>query len=89
MFLIKSFFQILISASAVYQSSENTLPLMVTPPVVLIHFQRPTLHKKWSFPLRISSVNVTKSAGFVVRNEAGSGGNDDDDDDDELFLLNG
>ena len=23
----------------------------------------PTLHKKWSFPLRISSVNVTKSAG--------------------------
>ena len=22
------------------------------------------LHKKWSFPLRISSVNVTKSAGF-------------------------
>ena len=22
-----------------------------------------TLHKKWSFPLRISSVNVTKSAG--------------------------
>ena len=33
---------------------------------------------------------MTKSAGFVVRNEAGSGGNDDDDDDDdELFLLNG
>ena len=25
-----------------------------------------TLHKKWSFPLRISSVNVTKSAGNLV-----------------------
>ena len=24
-----------------------------------------TLHKKWSFPLRISSVNVTKSANFL------------------------
>ena len=23
----------------------------------------PTLHKKWSFPLRISSVDVTRSAG--------------------------
>ena len=29
------------------------------PPVYL------SLHKKWSFPLRISSVNVTKSAGFL------------------------
>ena len=26
-----------------------------------------TLHKKWSFPLRISSVNVTKSAGGFVQ----------------------
>ena len=25
----------------------------------------PSLHKKWSFPLRISSVNVTKSAVFL------------------------
>ena len=24
---------------------------------------KPTLHKKWSFPLRVSSVNVTKIAG--------------------------
>ena len=27
-----------------------------------------TLHKKWSFPLRISSVNVTKSAGNLMEN---------------------
>ena len=34
-----------------------------------ITFTIPTLHKKWSFPLRISSVNVTKSAGnFYWRN---------------------
>ena len=26
-----------------------------------------TLHKKWSFPLRISSVNMTKSAGGFVQ----------------------
>ena len=25
----------------------------------------PVLHKKWSFPLKISSVNVTKSASFL------------------------
>ena len=30
---------------------------------VLIENTRKTLHKKWSFPLRISSVNVTKFAG--------------------------
>ena len=28
-----------------------------------------TLHKKWSFPLRISSVNVTKSTGNYVKNK--------------------
>ena len=28
------------------------------------HRQQNSLHEKWSFPLRISSVNVTKSAGF-------------------------
>ena len=28
-----------------------------------ITLQEYTLHKKWSFPLKISSVNVTKSAG--------------------------
>ena len=27
-------------------------------------WQKLTMHKKWSFPLRISSVNVTKSAGI-------------------------
>ena len=26
-----------------------------------------TLHKKWSFPLRISSVNKTKSAGYLLK----------------------
>ena len=30
--------------------------------VELEHMQHRILHKKWSFPLRISSVNVTKSA---------------------------
>ena len=29
-------------------------------------FQKTTQHKKWSFPLRISSVNVTKSAADLV-----------------------
>ena len=29
---------------------------------VTIDFNKRTLHKKWSFPLRISSINVTKSA---------------------------
>ena len=27
-----------------------------------IDFNKQSLHKKWSFPLRISSLNVTKSA---------------------------
>ena len=31
--------------------------------VLKCFFLQQTLHKKWSFPLRISSVNVTKSAG--------------------------
>ena len=31
--------------------------------VELEHMQHRILHKKWSFPLKISSVNVTKSAG--------------------------
>ena len=35
-----------------------------TPGSYWSHISRLTLHKKWSFPLRISSVNVTKSAFF-------------------------
>ena len=31
--------------------------------IIFIPFLKLTLHKKWSFPLRISSVNLTKSAG--------------------------
>ena len=31
-------------------------------PLLVLQKPRKTLHKKWSFPLQISSVNVTKSA---------------------------
>ena len=37
--------------------------LSLKPPKSLLHLPS-TLHKKWSFPWRISSVNVTKSAGY-------------------------
>ena len=52
---------------------ENNYPLQWRPPLKLIYFiskrnwfLQETLHKKWSFPLRISSVNVTKSAGNCI-----------------------
>ena len=41
-----------------------TLPYLLENPCSFIHvYCNVSLHKKWSFPLRISSVNVAKSAG--------------------------